>query len=114
MRPLSPTCGSHLHCHSEVAGFGVPDNTGVHGGLDAPAPLQVAHGVLVQVAGQDRGEAGADPAGGELQGTVCGDETGEMRKKLVSEKTQAASWPRSPCPGALLRAQRPPCKNHDA
>lgn len=79
-RPLSPTCGSHLHCHGEVAGFGVPDNAGVHGWLDAPAPLQVAHGVLVQVAGQHRGEAGADPAGGELQGTVCGDETREMRK----------------------------------
>lgn len=107
-----PTCGSHLHCHSEVAGFGVPDNTGVHGRLDAPPPLQVAHGVLVQVAGQDRGEAGADPTGWELQGTVCGDETREMRKKLISE---APRWPQSPSrPGILLSAQRPFCKKHDA
>lgn len=107
MRLLSPTCGSHLHCHSEVAGFGVPDNAGVHGWLDAPAPLQVAHRVLVQVAGQDRGEAGADPAGGELQGTVCGDETREMRKNLSVKKHRLPA-----CPGILLSSQSPFCKKH--
>lgn len=48
-RGVLPELCPHLQGHSEVAAFGIPDNAGVHGRLDAPPPLQVAHGVLVQV-----------------------------------------------------------------
>ena len=54
-----------------MAGLGVPDDAGVHGRLDAPAPLQVAHRVLVQVPGQNSGEARPDATGRKLQSTVC-------------------------------------------
>ena len=38
---------ANLHCEGEMAALGVPDYAGVHGGLDPPAPLQIAHSVLV-------------------------------------------------------------------
>lgn len=75
----------HLKGHSEVAGFGVPDNASVHGRLDTPPPLQVAHGVLVQVPGQDSGKAGPDSTGRKLQGTVC-------RHKAEGTHRQKESW----------------------
>lgn len=53
----------HLQGHGEVAGLGVPDNARVHGRLEAPAPLQVAHSVLVQVPGEDGGKARPDSSG---------------------------------------------------
>ena len=40
---------THLQGHSEVASLSVPDDASIHGRLDAPSPLQVAHGDLVQV-----------------------------------------------------------------
>lgn len=66
-----------------MAALGVAHDAGVHGRLDAPAPLQVPHGVLVQVAGQDRGQAWAHPAGRELQGTVGSDEARMVKESPV-------------------------------
>ena len=59
-----------------MAGFGVSDNAGVHGGLGAPAPLQVAHGILVQVTGQNSGHPGSHAPGRELKATLSGHEAG--------------------------------------
>lgn len=38
---------ANLHCKGEVAALGVSDYAGVHRGLDPPAPLQIAHSVLI-------------------------------------------------------------------
>ena len=53
-----------------MAGLGVPDDAGVHGGLRSPAPLQVAHGVLVQMASQHGGDAGSYATRRELQAAL--------------------------------------------
>lgn len=47
---------ANLHCEGEVAALGVPDDAGVHGGLDTPAPLQITHCVFVKVARQHCGD----------------------------------------------------------
>lgn len=81
--PCTQQQESHLQCHSEVAGFRVPDNAGVHGWLEAPPPLQVPHGVPVEVAGQNCGETWADPTGRELQSTVGSDEARRNKQSLL-------------------------------
>lgn len=61
---------ANLHRKGEMAALGVPDDAGVHGRLDTPAPLQVSHGVLVQVTGQHRGKAGTHAPGRKLESTL--------------------------------------------
>lgn len=57
----------HLQGQGEVACFGVPDNAGGHGRLGSPAPLQVTHSVLVQVASHHCCGTGPHATWGELQ-----------------------------------------------
>lgn len=68
-----------LHGQGEVAGLRVPDDAGVHGGLGAPAPLQVAHGVLVQVPSQHRGATRPHAPGREIESTLSSHKAGEKQ-----------------------------------
>ena len=65
----------HLKSQGAVGGLGVPDQAGGHGAGAPTAPLQVAHGVVVQVAGRHQGAAGAHASWGELHAALCRQET---------------------------------------
>lgn len=90
----------YLQGHGQVAGFGVPDDACVHGRLDAPPPLQVAHGVLVQVPSQDSGEARPDAPGRELQRTVGRHKAGAGAGRKVLDDAGSQLFP---APSSLLR-----------
>lgn len=64
-----------------MAGLGVPDDAGGHGGLAAPAPLQVAHGVLVQVSCPHGAGTGACPTRGELQPALSSHKTDREKNR---------------------------------
>lgn len=79
----------HLEGQGEVAGLGVSDDAGGHGRLAAPAPLQVAHGVLVQVARHHGAGAWPDTTRGELRTALCGHKAENMITKTEKyKKTQ--------------------------
>lgn len=62
-----PLWGLHLQGQGEVTCFSVPDDAGGHGRLASPAPLQVAHSVLVQVASHHCRSTGPHATRRELQ-----------------------------------------------
>lgn len=77
---------ANLHRKGEMAALGVSDDAGVHGGLGTPAPLQISHSVLVQVAGQHGGEARTHAPGGKLEATLSRHEAGSERKEAAESE----------------------------
>lgn len=71
-----------------MAALCVSDQAGRHGAVGPPAPLQIAHGVLVQVAGCHQGAAGSQTSRRELQTALSCQETGEREemKERISAK----------------------------
>lgn len=67
-----------------MAALSVPDYAGVHGGLDPPAPLQITHRVLVQVAGENGGNPWTHASGGELEPALSCHKA-EAKKKKTTE-----------------------------
>lgn len=71
----------YLQSQSEVAAFRVSDQAGGHGAVGPPAPLQVTHGVLVQVACRHQGTARTQTTRRELQTTLGCQETGKINDR---------------------------------
>lgn len=67
----------YLQSQSEVAALCVSDQAGRHGAVGPPAPLEITHGVLVQVAGCHQGAAGSQTSRRELQTALSCQETGQ-------------------------------------
>lgn len=65
----------YLQSESKVTALCVPDQTGSHGTVGAPAPLQITHGVLVQVASCHQRAAWPQTSRRELQTTLGCQET---------------------------------------
>lgn len=64
-----------------MAAFGVSDQAGGHGAVGPPAPLQVTHGVLVQVACRHQRTARTQTSRRELQTTLGCQETGQRNDR---------------------------------
>lgn len=71
-----------------MAALGVSDYAGVHGGLDAPAPLQISHRILVQVTGQHCGKARTHTPGWKLESTLSRHKADSEKKEVLESETQ--------------------------
>lgn len=77
--PLTPAAEPHLRSEGEVGALSVSDDAGVHGGLCAPAPLQVAHSVLVQVTRKHSSDPRPNTTGRELHPALSSHEAGVVQ-----------------------------------
>ncbi len=75
-------CSVYLQSKSEVAALCVSDKTGGHGAVGPPAPLQITHGVLVQVACCHQRAARPQTSGRELQTALGRQETGQRNNRV--------------------------------
>lgn len=64
-----------------MAALGVPDYAGVHRWLDPPAPLQITHGVFVEVTGQHCGNPRTHASGWKLEPALGGNKAKPKWKK---------------------------------
>ena len=71
----------YLQSQSEVAALCVPHQAGRHGAAGPPAPLQVTHGVLVQVTCCHHRTGGSQTSRRELQTALGCQETGQTGDK---------------------------------
>lgn len=75
----------YLQSQSKVAALRVSDEAGCHGAVGPPAPLQIAHGVLVQVACCHQRAARPQTSRRELQAALSCQET-EQRNDAIRYK----------------------------
>lgn len=72
----------YLQSQSEVAALCVSDDAGCHGAVGPPAPLQIAHGVLVQVACCHQRAARPQTSRRELQAALSCQEAARGRDAI--------------------------------